>query len=186
MEVAARVSEPVRAAVTVRPRGVDNALRQDAALPPRAHAGHRLRELRMPAVAVAEGDEVLPAGVHPRRDHGHFVGLRAAVREITFLQLPRSNLGHLFRQGDNGLSREERRSVLHAVDLRLDFLGNLGVRVPHADRDDPAQEVEVLPALDVANVLALGVVNHQRVFIVRGDAVEDVFLMLADDFVFGH
>ena len=58
--------------------------------------------------------------------------------------------------------------------------------MPDADGDDPAQEVEILLPVQVPNVLPLGVVNHQRVFEVGCDAVEDVFLFFANDFVFGH
>ena len=76
--------------------------------------------------------------------------------------------------------------MLDLVDLRFDLLRYLGIRMPHADRHDAAQEVEKLLPLAIPNVLALGVVNHHGVLEVSGDAVEKVFLLFANDFVFGH
>ena len=55
-----------------------------------------------------------------------------------------------------------------------------------ADGHDAAQEIEKLLALDVPNILALGMVDHHRVLEVGGDAVEKVFLLFANDFVFSH
>ena len=76
--------------------------------------------------------------------------------------------------------------MLDLVNLRLDFVRHLGVRVAHADRHDAAQKVEKLLALGVPNVLALGMVDHHRVLEVGGDTVEKVFLLFANDFVVSH
>jgi hypothetical protein len=58
--------------------------------------------------------------------------------------------------------------------------------VAHADGYNSAQKIKELLSFNVPNVLALGVVNHHRVFEVSGDTVENVFLLFANDFVFGH
>ena len=135
---------------------------------------------------MPQRQEFIVARVHARREDGHFIGFRAAVGEIALLQFAGRNRGHLFRQVHHGFGDEERGRVLDLVDLRFDLLRHLGVRVAHTDGHDAAQEVEKLLALDVPNVLALGMVNHHRVLEVGGDAVEKVFLLFANDFVFGH
>ena len=76
--------------------------------------------------------------------------------------------------------------MLDAINLLLDLRRHLFVRVADADGDDAAQKVEVLLPVYVPHVLVLRMIDHQRVFVVGGDAVEKVFLLFANDFVFGH
>ena len=65
-------------------------------------SGERLRHLRAPAVAVAQPDNLIASGKHPRNLDGGLVGFRAAVREVALADLSGSDLGDLFRQGDDG------------------------------------------------------------------------------------
>jgi hypothetical protein len=58
--------------------------------------------------------------------------------------------------------------------------------MPDADGYNAAEKIQVLFALDIADELPLGVIDHQRVFVVSGGTVEDIFPFLADNFVFGH
>ncbi len=165
---------------------MNDAGRNDAGFAPGAEPGEGFRQLGVPAVAVAQRQNVVIAGVHARREHGHFIGFRTAVGEIAFLQLAGRNLGHLLSQRHHGLGGEQGRSVLQAVNLGLDFRGHFFIGVAHADGDNAAQKVEILLAVHVEEVLALAVVEHQRVFVIGGDAVEQIVFVLANNFVFGH
>ena len=55
-----------------------------------------------------------------------------------------------------------------------------------ADGDNAAEEVEILLALDVPDVLHLGVIHGNGIGEVVGDRREDVFLLLAVDLCAGE
>jgi hypothetical protein len=73
--------------------------------------------------------------------------------------------------------------VLQAVHLRGDLAGNLGIAVPDRDREDAAEEVEVLVAVEILEVLHLAAVGHQGLLEVVGNGWPEVFLVPSDDFV---
>src|SRR5579872_1757697 len=56
----------------------------------------------------------------------------------------------------------------------------------HADRDNAAQKIEVLLPIQVVHVLPLGMIDHQRVFVICRDAVKKVILIFIGNFVFSH
>ena len=57
------------------------------------------------------------------------------------------------------------------------------VAVPHADREDAAEEVEVLDPLGIGEVHALAADQRQRLLVVRADAGEEVLLLQALDVI---
>ena len=77
----------------------------------------------------------------------------------------------------------ERGSVLQAVHLRGDFAGDFGIAVADGNGEDAAEEVEVLVAVEVPEVLHLAAVGDQRLLEVVGDRGPEIFLVLGDDFV---
>ena len=85
-------------------------------------------------------------------------------------------LGQL-HDGDGG---EERRDVLERADLLLDGRHHAGLAVAEADRHDPAEEVQVLPALGVEEPLPLAAHEGQRLLVVGAEAVKVAPVLLDD------
>ena len=65
----------------------------------------------------------------------------------------------------------------------LILLVTLGLQWPDGDGQDAAEEVEILAAVQVPDVLHLAAVGDQRLLVVVGDGGPEVFLVLGDDFV---
>src|SRR5581483_6120007 len=132
-------------------------------LAPGAVAGEGLRELRASAVAMAQGYHFVIAGVDARKLDRSFIGFRSAVAEEALRDFARSNLRDLFRQRDDGLVWEQGRSVRDLIDLCLDLRCNARIRVADGNGDDAAEEVEILFALDVPQILHAGMICDQRI-----------------------
>src|SRR5205823_9859810 len=60
------------------------------------------------------------------------------------------------------------------------------VGVSHGYGDNPAEEIQVLVALHVPQVLHAGVVSDQWIRIISGDRREKILLVLFHDLVFSH
>ena len=114
--------------------------------------------------------------------NGGFVGFAAGVGEEAFLQIAGSDLRHFFGEIDDGFVGIERGGVLQAIDLRLDFAGDLGIGVADGDGEDAAEEIEILAAFEIPDVLHVGAVGDQRMLVEIGDGGPEVFAMLAQDF----
>jgi len=91
-------------------------------------------------------------------------------------------LRDLLRQRHDVLVGIERRSVLQPVDLRVHFAGDLWVAVTHGDGQDAAEEIEILVAFHVPEVLHFAAVGHQRLLEVVGHRGPKVFLVFGDGF----
>ena len=76
----------------------------------------------------------------------------------------------------------ERRSVLQPADLRVHFAGDLRVAVTHGDGQDAAEEIEVLVAFQVPQVLHLAAVGDEGLLEVVGHRGPKIFLVPGDDF----
>ena len=68
----------------------------------------------------------------------------------------------------------------------MDLGVHLVVAVADADGDDAAEEIEVLVAVGVPDVLILGARDDQRFLEVMEDGGEEEFLVGEDDFFFGQ
>ncbi len=135
---------------------------------------------------MPKGHHLEAARGHPGQQHRHFVGFRAAVGEVAFLELARGNLGQFLGQRDNGFIGVERGGVLELVHLGLDLPRDLLVAVAHADGEDAAEKIEILPTFDIEDVLATGVVDHQRLGVIVDHAGEEITFVLFADFVRGR
>src|ERR1041384_426140 len=60
------------------------------------------------------------------------------------------------------------------------------VAVPHAHRDDPAEEVQILVAVRVPDILVLGPHYYQRFLVEVENAGKQEFLVGENDFFFRH
>lgn len=94
-------------------------------------------------VGVPERPEIKVAGVEPGHVHGEIVGLGAAVDEVDVLE-------RLGEEGGQPLGvlvdlgvHVDVGGVPEGVDLVVQGLVDLGVAVTHADRHDPAKQVQV-------------------------------------------
>ena len=94
--------------------------------------------------------------------------------------------GKLLRQRGLRLIGEHRGDVLQAVDLRVQLLIHLFVAMADADGDDAAEEIQVLIAVGIPDVLILGVRDDQRLFVVMEDGGEQMVAVGEDDLFFGH
>ena len=110
-----------------------------------------------------------------------FASVPELVKKL-FCSLPGRDLRQLFRQRDNRFVGKQRGSVLQLVDLRLDLRRDLRIAVAHADGHDPAEEIEVLVALDIPQVLHRAVVGHQRMLVIVRHRRPQKLLVLADHF----
>ena len=135
---------------------------------------------------MTQGDDVLALGVNLRQQHRGLVGLGAAVGEERFFQPPRRDLRELFRQPHLRLIGVERRHVLHLMGLLVNGAGDFVVAVADADRENAAEEIQILLALNVIDVLILRMFDHQRLVIVRRHAREQILLLLLENFFFVH
>ena len=154
----------------------------DAALAIRRVRGDGFGECRAAGIGVAQCHYVEAARGHAREQNSGFVGLGAGIGEKALLQIPRSDLRDFLRQRHDVFGGVERRSVLQAVDLRAHFAGDFRIAVPHGDRQDAAEEIQVLVAFDVPEMLHLAAVSHQRLLEIVGHRGPQIFFVLGDGF----
>ena len=108
------------------------------------------------------------AGVHARNLNRRLVRFRAAIREIRFLELAGGNLRQLFGQRDHGLIGKAGRDVLKPVNLLLRAGDDPRIAMADADGHDPAEEIEILLALYIPDVLHERVVHGNGIGVVGG------------------
>ena len=93
-------------------------------------------------------------------------------------------LGDLLRQRGLRLVGENGGDVLQRVHLPMDLRVDLIVAVADANRNDAAEEIEVLVAVRVPDILILGARDDERLVEVVEDRGEEEFLVGQDDFFF--
>src|SRR6266545_1965314 len=96
---------------------------------PRSMARRRLRGGGTPAVAVAQGDDLVTARVNLGGHRRGLVGFRAAVGEKGFFKLPGRNLGQLRREPRLRAVGVKRRGVVELLNLINDGFGDARVDV---------------------------------------------------------
>ena len=85
-----------------------------------------------------------------------------------------------------GSCGEYRRYVLQRIHLRVELRVDAVVAVADADRHDAAEEIEILVAVGVPDVLVLGARDHQRLLVIVKDRGKQKLPIGQDDFVLGH
>ena len=135
---------------------------------------------------MTQRDHFEVTGVHARYLDSSLVCLSAAVREEALGDLSRSDLSDFLGKCDDGFVGEESRSVLQLVDLRFHLRGNPRVGMTNRDGHDAAEEVEILVAIGIPEILHAGVICDERLREVRCDRWEKILLMFANDFFFSH
>jgi hypothetical protein len=71
--------------------------------------------------------------------------------------------------------------VLQFGGLFLNRAGDFFVAMADADRNDAAEEIEILFSFAVVDVRAFGVIDDQRLVVIVRDAGKEKFLVLVDD-----
>ncbi len=171
-DAAIGVLEAHRTAVAVgRQRVLDagDLGRQDS---PRLLSRNRDRALAAARVAVPQYDDLLLARVDLRQHDRGLIGFGPARREEAFLQLARRDLRQPFRDADLFPSGIDARGVHEPRNLILDALHEVGMRMPDAGRENAAEEIEVLAAVQVLHLRAVRLGDDDGLGVVVGDARE--------------
>ncbi len=138
-------------------------------------------------IGVTQRDNLGRSGIAARGQNRGFVRFRAAVGEERFGQLSaRRDLRQFLGQRRLRLVGEDRGDVLQPIDLRVHFPVHLFIAMADADGDDAAEEIQVLIAVGIPNVLILGVRDDQRFLVVVEDAGKQVLALREKDLLFGH
>ena len=142
---------------------------QDA---PRLLPRDRNRPLAAARIAVAQRDDFLLACVDLGEHDGRLVGLRAAGREEALLELAGGDLREFLGDGHLLDRRIHAGGVHEPGDLILQALHELGVRMPDPRGENPAEEIEVLAAVQILHGRAVRLRDDDGLGVVVGDAGE--------------
>jgi hypothetical protein len=127
-------------------------------------------------VAVAEGEDVVVAGVEAGHEDGEVVGFGAGVDEVDAVEGIREGGGEGFGVFDDGGVEVAGGGVLDEAGLGGEGGGDFGMAVTDGDGADAAEAVEVAAAGFVEEVLHFAFDGHEGVFVEEEDAlVEDGF-----------
>jgi hypothetical protein len=118
-------------------------------------------------IPVPHPDHVVVPGERPRHQHGQVVGLAPAVDEIGDVEAGRHLAGQPLRHEREVRMQVDGRGVLDGVELRLDPLDELRVRVAAGHRHDPREHVQIAPSRLVVEVLHEAFHDHQGLAIVQ-------------------
>ncbi len=164
-----------RRAVEVGREEVDRAGAAGVAGPAAGVAGEVDRELGAAVVRTVGGEDLVAAGVEPGHPDGVFVGVGAAVGEEDPVQFPRSAFGDQPRGFRPGVVDIARGDGAQLRSLRGDGSNDGGVLVADVGVDQLGGEVEVLVAVAVPHMGALGRGDDHRIQeVLGGPGVEDV------------
>src|SRR5882762_493819 len=177
---AGRIGQMQRATVTIRIHGVRNAYANHAALAIRRVGGYGFGDRGTACICVTEGHYVVAAGGHARDQDRCLVRFRSRTREKTLLQISRGNLCDFLSQSYDVFVRIERGRVLQAVHLGIDLAGDLGIAVADGNGQDAAEEIQILAAFQIPEILHLATIGHQRSLIVIGYRGPQIFFVLGD------
>ena len=100
-------------------------------------------------IGLPQRDDLILPGVQKSHVNGRFDRLGPRVREERLAQLPRSDLRQASGRFDRRFRDIKRGRMGQPTDLRLDAPNDLGMAVSHGRREDSAEQVQVLPAIDV-------------------------------------
>jgi len=81
---------------------------------------------------------------------------------------------------------EDGGNVFELVDLGVNLFIDLVVAVADTDGYDAAEEIEILIAVDVPDVLVFGVGNDEGFLEVMEDRGKEEFFLREEDLLFGH
>ena len=130
-------------------------------------------------VGVAQRDHFVAAPVEGGQENRRFVRLGAGTGEEDLVQLLRRHFADALGQFDLGADQKEGRGVDDAVELRLDRVVDLGNGVTADDGGDAAEEVEILPAIAIVQVLPFPGPDLDRLLVEERDAREERFPVAA-------
>ena len=68
--------------------------------------------------------------------------------------------------------------------LFIDGFGDPVVTMPDANGENAAKEIQEFFAVGIINVVIFGVIDHQGLIIIGGDARKKIFFLLVDDLLF--
>src|SRR5207253_8259007 len=112
--------------------------------------------------------------------------LRAAIGKKRFFQSTGCDLRQFLSQLNLRLVGVERRDMLELICLVVNRLSYFFVAVTDADRENATKKIQEFFSLGVINVIALRMIDDQRLFVVRRDARKKVFFLFFNDLVFVH
>ncbi len=118
--------------------------------PPRVVCRDVRRQEAPTVIGLPQRDDLTPPGVQKSHVDGRLDRLGPRVREERLAQLSRSDLRQAPGRFDLGFGDVERGRMAQPTDLSLDSPNDLGMAVAHGRREDSAEEVQVLPSIDVA------------------------------------
>ncbi len=185
-QVAGRVVEVQRAAVAVGVRHEGDPPGGVGVGAPHAQTGEAHAEVGAPAQTVLQGQQFAAAGGHPGQQDRPIVGLAAAVAEEALLQPARGDPGQPLCQFHDRLGQVDVADVLQGLYLVADPGSDLRVAVAGVDDRNAREEVQVLPAVAVIQVLAPPPHELYRLLIEVIQAGHDIFLFLEKDLLWSH
>ena len=139
-------------------------------------------------IGMAQGDDFGGAGVAAGGEDGGFVGFGAAVGEERFAQRAGGrDLGQFLAPAPPAARWRRRWRRVRSLSIWAWTLAlTVVVAVADADGDDAAEEIEVLVAIGVPDVLIFGMRDDQRFLEVMEDRREEEFFLREKDFLFRH
>src|SRR5579863_3377639 len=142
---------------------------------------------RATVIGMAQGDDFGGPGEAAGCQNGSFVRLSAAVGEVRLSQRAAGGDGRQFpRERHLRFGREYCGNVLQLIDLVAHFPVDLFVAMSDAHGDDTTEEIEVLFAIRIPNVLVPGVGDYERLFKVVENRGEQEFLLGEENLLFIH
>jgi hypothetical protein len=132
---------------------------------------------------MAECDQLVRLAIEGGDEKRGFVGLGAAVGEKDLVQPWRRHRPQALGQFDLGADQEERAGVDDAVELLLDRVVDLRDGMARGDGGNAAEEVEVLLARAVVDILPFATSQLDGVVVEEPDAREQTLLVPAQQIV---
>ena len=127
-------------------------------------------------VGVAQSDDVVVSGVGSGHEEGEVVGLRARVDKVAHLEIARhfrSQFGGVV--GHIGMEIDGRRMLVELA-LLVSRRNDVRMAVADADRNDPAEAVEVALTLLVPDILHPTFHHHKWLFVIKKNTRIDELL----------
>src|SRR5258707_817208 len=177
---AGRIGQMQRATVTIRIHRVRNAYANHATLAIRRVGGYGFGDRGTAGICVTQGHYVVAAGGHTRDQNRCLVRFRSGAGKKTLLQISGRNLCDFLSQSHDVFVRIKRGGVLQAIHLGIDLAGHLGIAVADGNGQDSAEEIQILAAFQIPEILHLTAIGYQRTLIVIRNRRPQIFLVLGD------